>query len=203
MTMPDPTPDPAVLSDARALKPCPFCGADAERFTIGEDEPNNAGGDVIVCTRCQASSHVEFGYKENLVDSWNRRATPPASDAAVPAGREPMIAMAASLAAAISLLEKGGKKAAPSDKMFEQMLIDYRRALEDGRTALAGACAIPPAGWHCTRKVGHDGPCAAIPDGSLEDEIADAIDDSLDMDWTGAIGSRAVMALLRSKGLVA
>jgi hypothetical protein len=40
--------------------------------------------------------------------------------------RDPMIAMAASLAAAISLLEKGGKKAAPSDKMFEQMLTDYR-----------------------------------------------------------------------------
>ena len=24
-------------------------------------------------------------------------------------------------------------------------------------------CNIPPAGWHCTRSGGHDGPCAAIP----------------------------------------
>ena len=24
-------------------------------------------------------------------------------------------------------------------------------------------CNIPPAGWHCTRSVGHSGPCAAIP----------------------------------------
>lgn len=55
------------------LKPCPFCGGEAKRFTIGKDEPNNAGGDVIVCTRCQASSHVEFGRKENLVSCWNRR----------------------------------------------------------------------------------------------------------------------------------
>lgn len=23
-------------------------------------------------------------------------------------------------------------------------------------------CNIPPAGWACTRKAGHDGPCAAI-----------------------------------------
>lgn len=58
------------------LKPCPFCGGEAKRFTIGKDEPNNAGGDVIVCMRCQASSHVEFGRKENLVSYWNRRATP-------------------------------------------------------------------------------------------------------------------------------
>lgn len=43
---------------------------------------------------------------------------------------------AASLAAAISLLEGGGKKAAASDKMFEQMLADYRKSLEDTRKAL-------------------------------------------------------------------
>lgn len=39
----------------------------------------------------------------------------------------------AALAAAISLLENGGKKAAPSDKMFDQMLIDYRSALDTAR----------------------------------------------------------------------
>lgn len=42
----------------------------------------------------------------------------------------------ASLAAAISLLERGGKKAAPSDKMFKQMLSDYRKSLEEARAAL-------------------------------------------------------------------
>jgi Lar family restriction alleviation protein len=64
------------------LKSCPFCGAAARRLTIGDDEPNNAGGDVIVCTACQASSHVEFGRKENLVSRWNTRtslATQPAT----------------------------------------------------------------------------------------------------------------------------
>lgn len=42
----------------------------------------------------------------------------------------------ASLSAAIYLLENGGKKAAPSDKMFNQMLDDYRNALEEARAAL-------------------------------------------------------------------
>lgn len=36
----------------------------------------------------------------------------------------------------------------------------------------------------------------------LEDEIAEAIDDSLDLDWTGAIGARTVVKLLRSKGVL-
>jgi phage shock protein A len=52
-----------------------------------------------------------------------------------------VIDLAASLAAAISLLEKGGKaakKAAPSDKMFDQMLRDYKKSLDRARQALAG-----------------------------------------------------------------
>jgi hypothetical protein len=52
-----------------------------------------------------------------------------AVDAAVDAG--------ASLAAAISLLERGGRKAAPSNKMFDQMLVDYRNSLERTRATLA------------------------------------------------------------------
>jgi hypothetical protein len=35
------------------------------------------------------------------------------------------------------LLERGGRKAAPSNKMFDQMLVDYRNSLERTRTALA------------------------------------------------------------------
>jgi len=45
--------------------------------------------------------------------------------------------IAASLNGAISLLERGGKKAAPSDKMFAQMLIDYSASLDRFRTTLA------------------------------------------------------------------
>jgi CYTH domain-containing protein len=31
------------------------------------------------------------------------------------------------------------------------------------RLAQKGECPVPPAGWRCTRKPGHDGPCAAVP----------------------------------------
>lgn len=50
---------------------------------------------------------------------------------------EAFIETTASLAAALSLLEKGGRKAAASDKMFSIMLDDYRGALEKARAALA------------------------------------------------------------------
>ena len=56
------------------LLPCPFCGGEAKRSTLPPDEFDNAGGDVIECTGCGASSHVEFGRRENLVSTWNRRA---------------------------------------------------------------------------------------------------------------------------------
>jgi hypothetical protein len=33
----------------------------------------------------------------------------------------------------------------------------------------------------------------------LEDEIAEVIDDSLDMDWTGRIGAKAVVRFLKER----
>lgn len=42
----------------------------------------------------------------------------------------------ASLVAAVSLLKRGSKKAAPSDRMFDQMIADYERSIERGRAAL-------------------------------------------------------------------
>ena len=56
--------------------------------------------------------------------------------------REALTHTAAHLVAAISLLERGGKaakKAAPSDKMFDEMLKDYRAAVDNARAALAAA----------------------------------------------------------------
>jgi Lar family restriction alleviation protein len=56
---------------ALALKACPFCGGAAEIVEIEDGE--NAGGSCVSCTRCQASSNVEFGFKENFVSNWNAR----------------------------------------------------------------------------------------------------------------------------------
>ena len=62
------------------IKACPFCGGEAERFTI-EEPGDNFGGDVICCQKCGASSHVEFGRKENLVNVWNSRTPTPREQA--------------------------------------------------------------------------------------------------------------------------
>lgn len=61
--------------------------------------------------------------------------TAPPADAGM---REAFVRVLASLAAAISILERTpkAKKAVASDKMFDTMLDDYRKALEAGRTAL-------------------------------------------------------------------
>lgn len=67
------------------------------------------------------------------------RAALTAPAAAPTLGREEFIRVLASLAAAISLLERGGKaakKAAASDKIFDQMLVDYKAALEAGRATI-------------------------------------------------------------------
>jgi cell division protein ZapA (FtsZ GTPase activity inhibitor) len=50
--------------------------------------------------------------------------------------RDEMTQVLASLAAALSLLERGGKQAAASDKMFEQMMRDYSRSLSQARSTL-------------------------------------------------------------------
>jgi hypothetical protein len=47
-----------------------------------------------------------------------------------------LLEVTASLAAAISLLECGSKKAAPRDKMFDQMLMDYKKSLNHARSIL-------------------------------------------------------------------
>lgn len=67
------SPAPVVLDAANGLMPCPFCGGKAHQLTIEQDDDPHFGGDVITCTECGASSHVEFGFKENLKSAWNSR----------------------------------------------------------------------------------------------------------------------------------
>jgi hypothetical protein len=51
--------------------------------------------------------------------------------------RRTLIGVLAGFVASVELLERGGKKAAPSDKMFAQMLKDYKNRIERGRAAVA------------------------------------------------------------------
>jgi hypothetical protein len=50
--------------------------------------------------------------------------------------RAALVSTTVSLVAAISLLERGGKKAAPSNTMFLMMLADYQNAVNEARAAL-------------------------------------------------------------------
>lgn len=36
-------------------------------------------------------------------------------------------------------------------------------AFAEAEAELDGVCTVPPEGWHCTRKRGHHGSCAAVP----------------------------------------
>lgn len=62
-----------------------------------------------------------------------------------PNPKEAFVGVLASLAAVISILERTprAKKSVASDKMFSISLNDYRKALDEGRAALA---TLPPAG---------------------------------------------------------
>lgn len=72
LALPSPRSREEAETGTDGLLPCPFCGAAAERIDIEDGE--NAGGSCISCTVCQASSNVEFEFKENFVSNWNRRA---------------------------------------------------------------------------------------------------------------------------------
>jgi hypothetical protein len=50
--------------------------------------------------------------------------------------REIVTDLLSSLVAAVSLLKRGSKKAAPSNRMFDQMIADYEGAIDRGRAAL-------------------------------------------------------------------
>ena len=86
---------------------------------------------------------INFTSLARIVDKYRYYGLPceanptvaPPADAGM---REAFVRVLASLAAAISILERTpkAKKAVASDKMFDTMLDDYRKALEAGRAAL-------------------------------------------------------------------
>lgn len=80
-----------------------------------------------------AAAYAWDAVAEDATTALAEMGKPAPLEKAVEAG----IDVSASLAAAISLLERGGKKAAPSDKMFAQMLADYNASLDRARATLA------------------------------------------------------------------
>ncbi|MDE4537699.1 Lar family restriction alleviation protein [Pseudomonas sp. ITEM 17296] len=65
------------MNNDETLAPCPFCGSPATRLTIEDERDPNHGGDMITCSKCDASTRVLFGEKAGLADLWNSRAARP------------------------------------------------------------------------------------------------------------------------------
>lgn len=65
--------------DSEELKPCPFCGSNAEFGSIENKKHPDFGGHFVYCTNnlCQCSSALIFplmdDVKELLICRWNRR----------------------------------------------------------------------------------------------------------------------------------
>lgn len=109
------------------LKPCPFCGGEAEIVHI--EEGDNAGGSCVCCTQCMASGNVEFGRKENFVANWNRRSV----QESVPEGWQ--LVPTRMDAAMINAWSNG-----PSVTSDE---IAYRTPFQDGWKRVLAAASLP------------------------------------------------------------
>lgn len=75
--------------DSDHLKPCPFCGSDAEFDAVASvDGEPNAGGMFVQCLGCQVCSRLIFPCGDDpkplLLDAWNRRVGP--KEGALPNG---------------------------------------------------------------------------------------------------------------------
>lgn len=120
-----------LCASGQQVRPATIAHVIAEMMErAGEPRPN---GDILADVLCQVLPAA---------------LTPAPQPEVAPMDNTALVDVAASLAAAISLLESGGKsakKAAASDKMFDQMLADYRASLERARTALASREAPQPA----------------------------------------------------------
>lgn len=102
------------------------------------DEPIKANARRIVAcwNACEGISTEALELDGNLANGW-RLASYAMRDAI--AQRDELLAalknVTVHLIAAHSLLKSGGKKAAASNKIFDQMLADYERSFEIGRAA--------------------------------------------------------------------
>lgn len=69
-----------LIDDSDRLKPCPFCGAEAEIITIeGDVEDFRTGAQCVQCTSlsCGAASGLVYPLKDDvtnlLLERWNKR----------------------------------------------------------------------------------------------------------------------------------
>lgn len=66
-----------LIDDSDRLKPCPFCGGEAEMHQSHDPDGPNDHGYYIACGKCGASTNLRFSCGEDarplLMEQWNRR----------------------------------------------------------------------------------------------------------------------------------
>ena len=69
-----------LIDDSDRLKPCPFCGAEAEIITLeGETDEPSVGAQCVQCTSsaCGAASGLIYPLMDDvtnlLIERWNKR----------------------------------------------------------------------------------------------------------------------------------
>ncbi len=96
------------------------------RWNIDED-----GDDLLICKedhekgeKCNYVRYVKASERDSLREDISK-------------AKEALREVVPSLAAAISLLDRSPKTAAPSNRMFDVMLKNYKKSLSVGRAAFA------------------------------------------------------------------
>lgn len=66
-----------LIDDSDRLKPCPFCGGEAEMCQAHDPDGPNDQGYYVECGKCGASTNVRFSCGEDarplLMEQWNKR----------------------------------------------------------------------------------------------------------------------------------
>jgi len=183
------SPTPAVLPDARALEDeWHALSARADQDTGNESEDMAALGlrdgyeQAVQTLDVLTGGDGEFRYctvpddrhcpdPPAMIRRIVERFTPPAIDAAVPAGHDMSTAEGRwkYYRSPDSVTAAAPKVASDTGAITPEWCLRMAD-LEAGQEIGAGAldhplrtkCELPPAGWICTRTPGHDGPCATV-----------------------------------------
>ena len=124
------------IDDSDRLKPCPFCGGEAEFGEVENESDPNFGGRFVMCQNplCEASSALIFACGDDpkplLLERWNNRPSGELREL-----QELCDDLSSSVIAAAFLAPHGNDAKALLDEAIERMAARARRKVSGGDTA--------------------------------------------------------------------